>query len=43
MYEPITLKDLKKQLRLSEDYKVDACIVYGSFSEKKSKKKFYFF
>lgn len=31
MYKQITLPDLKRILNLPEDYKVDACVVYGGF------------
>jgi len=40
MYKHITLNDLKKMLKLHSNYKVDACIVYGTYDEKTYKKKF---
>lgn len=40
MYKHLTLSQLKKILMVPSNYKVDACIVYGTYEDKKYKRKF---
>lgn len=40
MYKHITANELRKQLKLPKNYRVDACIVYGSYAEQRYKRKF---
>jgi purine-nucleoside phosphorylase len=40
MYKHITLPELKKFFKLPPSFRVDACIVYGSYDEAKYKKEF---
>lgn len=40
MYKHLTLSEIKQMFKLSPTFKVDACIIYGSWEEEKYKRKF---